>query len=75
MRIHRPITIVAVLVTLAIGIVAVIIGQVQTVATQAAPSWPHFVASNATRIVLPALVVGVIVWIIERNIRRHHPAA
>jgi hypothetical protein len=75
MRVAWPITIVAVLVTLAVCIIGIVMGQVQTVPSGAAPSWGDFIASNALRVLLPALIVGVIAWIIERNIHRSRRVA
>jgi hypothetical protein len=75
MRIPWPITVVAVLVTLGLCVIAVIMAQVQNVPSGPAPSWGHFIAGNALRVLLPTLIVGLIAWIIERNIRRSRPAA
>jgi hypothetical protein len=61
---------VAVLATAAICIVGVILGTVQTVPSGTAPSWWDFIASNALRAALPTFIVGVIAWMIERNIQR-----
>lgn len=52
------------------GIIGVIMRQVQGISTEPAPSWWDFAASNAMPILLPAVVVGVVAWIVERNIRR-----
>ncbi len=70
LRIPWPITIVAVLVTAGICIIGVIRGTIETVPSGAAPSWWDFIASNALRVALPTFIVGVIAWIIERNIQR-----
>jgi hypothetical protein len=70
MKIPWPITIVTVLVTLAIYIIAVIIAEAQTVSVGPAPSWWNFIAGHLLQICIPALVMGVMAWIIERSIRR-----
>ncbi len=70
MRVPWPITVVSVLVTLGICVIALIMTQVQTVPTDAAPSWLDFIAANALRVLLPALIVGAIAWVVERQIRR-----
>ena len=70
MRIPWPITVVAVLVTVAVFTIGVITAQMQTVPTAAAPGWWDFVAANGLRVLVPAAIVGVIARIVERNIRR-----
>ena len=75
MRIPWPITIVAVLVTLGISVMGVIAREAQAIPSGPPPAWGDFIASNALGVLLPALIVGVIAWIIERNVRRSRRAA
>ena len=70
MKVPWPITVVAVVATFGLFTILAIMSAGQVVPIDAAPSWEDFMLAHATYVLVPTLVVGLIAWMVERNIRR-----
>ena len=75
MRVSYPLTIIAAVVAIGIGLVGTAHGQMESIQASVAPSWPAFILGILPTILPFVLVVTVVAWFLERRLRRSRTAA
>jgi len=74
MKLAWPITTLASVVAFGLFTFVTIMEQLQSVPTGPALTWPALAMAHAPFILVGTLVVGLVAWIVERNIRRSRAA-
>jgi hypothetical protein len=74
MKVPWPITVLASILAFGLLTVVTVMDQLQSVPKGPAPTWPSFVLTHAPFVVIGTAVVGLVAWVVERNVRRSRVA-